>query len=331
MAVVTGASAGVGRTVVAACARRGLQVGLIARGRAGLEAAAEEALALGAPAVRIFQADVADSEAVEAAADQFERELGPIEIWVNNAMVSVFAPVWEITAAEFKRVTEVDYLGYVHGTVAALGRMRPRDHGAIVQVGSALAYRGIPLQSAYCGAKHAVQGFQDSLRSELLHEGSGVRVSMVHLPAMNTPQFGWVRTRLPNHPQPVAPIYQPEIAAEAILWAAEHGPRELNVGAITVGTRAGNALAPGLLDRYLARTGVSGQQTDQPIDRAAWRDNLDAPLDDDIDRGAHGVFGDQAKTCSPQTWAATHKLASAGAVGLLAAVAAGTATILGRR
>jgi hypothetical protein len=224
-------------------------------------------------------------------------------------MVSVFAPVWEITAAEFRRVTEVTYLGTVHGTLAALRHMRPRRRGAIVQVGSALAYRGIPLQAAYCASKHAIQGFNDSLRAELLHEYPGITLSMVQLPAINTPQFSWVRTRLPRHPQPVPPIFQPEVAADAVVWAADHGVRELNVGGPTLRARIGDAIAPGLLDHLLARSGVGfdAQQTDTPIDRSTWRDNLDRPEDEERDRGAHGIFDDQAKDRSLELWAATHR------------------------
>jgi NAD(P)-dependent dehydrogenase (short-subunit alcohol dehydrogenase family) len=322
--VVTGASAGVGRATAVELARRGARLGLIARGRAGLEAARAEALAAGSPRVELLPADVADADAVEVAADRAEAALGEIDVWINNAMQSVFAYAWDIAPEEFRRVTEVTYLGSVHGTLAALHRMRPRDRGTIVQVGSALAERSIPLQSAYCAAKHAVDGFCASVRTELLAEGSRIRLSRVQLPALNTPQFTWVRTRLPRHPQPVAPIYQPEVAARAIAWAAGHGPRELNVGSSTVLTRLGERVAPGLLDRYLARTGVDGQQTGEPVDLDAWRDNLDAPADEDEDRGAEGPFGDQAKDRSPQLWAGTHKR------GLLtgltaAAVAAGLA------
>jgi hypothetical protein len=226
-----------------------------------------------------------------------------------------------VTPEEYRRVMEVNFHGFVHGTQAALRRMRPRDRGTIVDVGSALAYRGIPLQSAYCASQHALQGFHDSVRAELAAEGSGVRYCMVHLPALNTPQFGWVRTRLPNHPQPVPPIFQPEVAARAIVWNAVHGRRELNVGASTVGTRIGAALAPGLLDRFLGRTGIEDQQTDQPIDRDAWDDNLEAPGDEERDMGVRGIFDEQAKDRSPFTWVNTHRLVSAGAVGALAGAA----------
>lgn len=224
--VVTGASAGVGRAIVREFARHGAHVGLLARGRDGLDGARREAEAAGGKAL-VVPTEVTDAEAVEAAAQTVEESLGPIDVWVNNAMASVFSPVKETKAEEYRRVTEVTYLGYVHGTLAALARMLERDRGTIVQVGSALAYRGIPLQSAYCASKHAVQGFTDSLRTELIHEGSGVRVTEVHLPALNTPQFGWVRSRLPNKAQPVPPIYRPEVAAEAVYWAAHHDRREM--------------------------------------------------------------------------------------------------------
>jgi NAD(P)-dependent dehydrogenase (short-subunit alcohol dehydrogenase family) len=300
--VVTGASAGVGRATVRAFARDGADIGLLARGIDGLEAARLEVEAAGGRAL-VLPADVADADQVEAAADRVERELGPIDIWVNNAMVSVFSPVKELQADEVKRVTEVTYLGVVHGTLAALKRMLPRDHGAIVQVGSALAYRGIPLQAAYCGAKHAIQGFTESLRCELLHDGSRVHVTMVQLPAMNTPQFDWVKSRMPREPQPVPPIYEPEIAAEAIVWAASHQRRELSVGAPTVAAIVGNKIASGLFDRYLAKTGYDSQQTDQPAD--PYRpDNLWAPLSGD--HGAHGRFAARSAKSSPQTWANEH-------------------------
>jgi len=296
--VITGASAGVGRAAVRAFARRGADIGLIARGRDGLEAARREVEEAGGRAI-VLPADVADHDAVEAAAARVERELGPIDVWVNNAMVSVFSPVKEMQPDEFQRVTEVTYLGVVYGTLAALKRMLPRDRGAIVQVGSALAYRGIPLQAAYCGAKHAIQGFSESLRCELLHDGSNVHVSMVQLPAMNTPQFDWVKSRLPRKAQPVPPIYAPEIAADAIVWAASHRRREMSVGAVTTGVIWANKLAAGLGDRYLARTGYDSQQTDEPADPDR-PNNLWHPLPGD--RGPHGRFGDRTTHSSPQTW-----------------------------
>jgi NAD(P)-dependent dehydrogenase (short-subunit alcohol dehydrogenase family) len=303
--VVTGASAGVGRAIVRAYAARGARIGLLARGLDGLLAARREVEAAGGEAL-VLPTDVADATHVEAAAEAVEETFGAIDVWINNAMVSVFSPIAEMTSEEFRRVTEVTYLGYVYGTLAALRRMRRRDHGVIVQVGSALAYRGIPLQSAYCGAKHAVQGFMDSLRSELLHEGSRVRVTMVQLPALNTPHFGWVKTRLPGAPQPVPPIFQPEVAARAVLWAADHGRTEMWVGGPTVLAILANRLAPRLVDRYLARTGYEAQQTAERVapDRT---DNLWYPVPGD--HGAHGSFDERARPRSLQLWLTTRRRA----------------------
>jgi NAD(P)-dependent dehydrogenase (short-subunit alcohol dehydrogenase family) len=295
--VITGASAGVGRATVREFARRGASIGLIARGRDGLEATRREVEQTGAQAFSV-EADVADAAAIEAAAAAIESRLGPIDIWINNAMVSVFSPIRQMTAGEFQRVTDVTYLGIVHGTLAALKRMLPRDRGTIVQVGSALAYRGIPLQSAYCAAKHAVQGFTESLRCELMHDGSRVHVTMVQLPALNTPQFSWVKSRLPREPQPVPPIFQPEVAARAIYWAAHHRRREVSVGMPTVAAIVGNNLAPGVGDWYLARTGYDAQQTDEPV--APRQDNLWAPVPGD--HGAHGSFDARARSFSLQWW-----------------------------
>ena len=322
--VVTGASGGVGRAVAREFGARGDRVALVARGEKGLEAAAGEIAEAGGRALPL-PTDVADADAVDTAAAKAEAELGPIDVWVNTAFSSVFAPFDQIGPAEFRRVTEVSYLGYVYGTRAALSRMRPRDRGTIVQVGSALAYRGIPLQTAYCGAKHAIQGFHEVLRCELLHEHSGVRTTMVQLPAVNTPQFTWLRNRLRRHAQPVPPIYQPEVAAKAIVYAAEHpGRREYWVGASTAGTLLANAVAPGLLDRYLARTGFRAQQTDQPHDPDD-PGNLWHPADaaDGHDFGAHGEFDAKSKDHSLQVWASQHHglLGAAGAAALaLAAV-----------
>lgn len=319
--VVTGASAGVGRAIALAFARGGDRVALLARGAAGLAAAKAEAEAAGAPAALAIPTDVAEADQVEAAAQRVEDELGPIDVWVNNAMASVFAPVSQMTPQEFRRVTEVTYLGYVHGALAALQRMRARDRGTLVFVGSALAYRGIPAQAAYCAAKHATQGFRDSLRAELFAEKSAVKLTTVTLPAINTPQFSWVRTRLPRHPQPMPPIYQPEVAAKAVVWAADHAPREVNIGAPTVLTRLAHTLAPSLLDRYLGASAIGDQQSDEPA--GPRRDNLDGPVDDGRDHGARGVFSERASQRSAQLWAVTHKphLAVAGAA--LAATAAG--------
>ena len=319
--VITGASAGVGRALSRAYGARGARIGLIARGRDGLEATRREIEALGSEAV-VCIADVADAEQVEAAAQTIEQTFGAPDIWINNAMASVFSPVRQMTADEFRRVTEVTYLGVVHGTLAALRRMLPRDHGSIVQVGSALAYRGIPLQSAYCAAKHAVQGFCDSLRAELLHDGSHVALTMVQLPALNTPQFDWVKSRLPNRAQPVPPIFQPEVAADAIVWAAESGRREVWVGMPTVKAILGDRVAPGVLDRVLARMGYDSQQTSEPEDPAR-PDNLWRPVSGD--HGAHGRFDARAQPVSLQVWATQHRqeltmLAS------IAAVALGLAT-----
>jgi short-subunit dehydrogenase len=316
---VTGASLGVGRATAAEFARRGYDVALIAREADSLEAAHAEIAALGGGRVLMAPADVASSDEVDAAADLIERELGPIDVWVNVAMTSVFAPVREYVAAEVRRTTEVTYLGYVHGMLAALRTMLPRDRGVIVNVGSALSYRSIPLQAAYCGAKHAMQGFTDSLRCELLHDRSGVSVTVVHLPAMNTPQFQQVRSKLPHEPQPVPPIYQPEVAARAVVRAAEHPRREYWIGIPTVAAIVGQRIAPGLLDRYLARTGFASQQMAEPADRER-PDNLEHPFPGDL--GTHGRFDEMAHARSPQAWASAHRrslgLASAAALGVAA-------------
>jgi NAD(P)-dependent dehydrogenase (short-subunit alcohol dehydrogenase family) len=296
--VVTGASAGVGRATAAAFGARGDRVALVARGEEGLEGAARDVERGGGRAL-ILPCDVADAAAVDAAGQRAEDELGPIDVWVNDAMAAVLMFVHETDPVDFRRVTEVTYLGCVHGTMAALKRMRPRDRGVIVQVGSALSYRAIPLQASYCGAKFAIRGFTDALRTELLHEKSGVKVTMVQLPGLNTPQFTWVRTTLRRHPKPVPPIYQPEVAAEAIVDAAGNPRREVWVGGSTVITILGNKLAPWLADRYLARSNVKAQQTDWPIDPGR-PDYLHAPLDEAGDRGAHGPFDGEAKPRSRQ-------------------------------
>jgi NAD(P)-dependent dehydrogenase (short-subunit alcohol dehydrogenase family) len=303
--MITGASAGVGRAVARAYAGRGARIGLLARGRAGLEGARQDTVALGGDAL-VLQADVANADEVERAAETLEAAFGPIDVWINNAMATVFSPVKLATADEFKRVTEVTYLGVVYGTLSALRRMLPRNRGSIVQVGSALAYRGIPLQAPYCAAKHAIQGFCDSLRAELLHDGSRVQLSMVQLPAMNTPQFEWMRSHLAHRGQPVPPIFQPEVAADAIVWAADHGRREVYVGFPTVAAIVGNKLAPGAGDWYLARTGIASQQTDEPEDPDR-PDNLWAPVDEDRDFGPHGRFGDEARGRSWQLWLTEHR------------------------
>ena len=316
--VITGATAGVGRATARAFAARGDGVALLARGEDRLEATRSELAAAGARVIAC-SVDVADAAAVEAAAQRAEDELGPIDVWVNCAMTSVLAFVHETSAEEFRRVSEVDYLGYVHGTLAALQRMRPRDRGTIVMVGSALAYRGIPLQASYCAAKHAIRGFADALRCELMYEGSGVKVTTVHLPGLNTPQFGWVRTTLRRQPQPVAPFYQPELAAAAVLWASDHPRREFFVGGPTVATIVANRLAPRIADRYLTRTSVDAQQAESPIDPGR-PDYLFEPLPGD--RGAHGQFDDEAKERS-LAWTLTKRRARiAGGAAATAALAA---------
>src|SRR5215217_6153578 len=293
------------------------------RGETGLDGAVKDIERAGGQALAI-PTDVAEYGQVEAAAEQVTGTLGPIDIWVNVAFTSVFAPFTQIRPEEFKRVTEVSYLGYVYGTRAALDRMLARDQGTIVQVGSTLAYRGIPLQTAYCGAKHAIQGFTEALRCELLHQGSRVRITMVQLPAVNTPQFDWVLNRLPNHPRPVAPVYQPEVAAKAVVHAAGHpGRREYWVGGSTVGTLVANKLVPGLLDRYLARTGYEAQQTDQPVDPGR-PVNLWEPVDGrgGRDFGGHGAFDDEAVNRSLQAWIGRHRGVAAAAGGLFASLLA---------
>ncbi len=311
--VITGASAGVGRATVRKFAKHGARVGLMARGLEGLKGTQKEVEELGSKAL-VFPVDVGNADRVEAAAAQIEADLGEIDIWINNAMTSVFSPVKEMTPEEFRRVTEVTYLGCVYGTLAALKRMIPRNRGVIVQVGSALAYRGIPLQAAYCAAKHATQGFCDSLRCELLHDKSNVRVTMVQLPALNTPQFGWVKSRLPRRAQPVPPIFQPEVAAEAIYFAAHHPRREFYVGLPSVKAIVANKIAPGLLDQILARSGYDSQQYDGPEDPNR-PDNLWQPVPGD--HGAHGAFDERGKDCSPQLWASEHRALIATGVAML--------------
>ncbi len=292
--VITGASAGLGRATAREFGRHGAKVGLIARGIEGLEAAKREIESAGGSAL-VLPLDVADANAMEDAAASVEQEFGPIDVWVNNAMTSVFSPVREMRADEYKRVTEVTYLGVVHGTLAALKRMLPRNRGTIVQVGSALVYRSIPLQSAYCAAKHAIAGFTDSLRCELIHDNSKVRVTMVQMPALNTPQFGWVKSRLKRKAQPVPPIFQPEVGARAIYWAAHHSRREIYAGWPTVEAIIGNKIAPGWLDRYLGKTGFDSQQTTEPEDKDR-PDNLWNPVNGD--HGAHGTFDQRAHESS---------------------------------
>lgn len=325
--VVTGASGGVGRATARAFAARGARVALLARGREGLAAAADEVQRAGGEAL-VVTVDMADAKAVDDAAQQVVDAFGHIDVWVNNAFAGVFAPFTEITPDEFRRVTEVTYLGYVFGTRAALHHMLPRDRGTIVQVGSALAYRGVPLQSAYCGAKHAIQGFNESLRCELLHTGSGVRTTMVQLPGLNTPQFDWVLNRMPGRARPIAPVYQPEVAARAIVHAASHGRRrEYWVGGSTVATLLANAVAPGLLDRHLARTAFDAQQDERDEGEYGGPGNLWMPADGPHGRdfGAHGRFDDEAVPDSPQDWVSRNRgrmgmgVLAAGGLGAVAA------------
>lgn len=325
--VVTGASAGLGRAIVEEFARHGAQIGLLARGRERLEEAKREAELLGGKALAL-PTDVADYAQVERAAETVEREFGPIDIWVNDAMVGVMSPVKEMQPPEYRRVTEVTYLGQVHGALVALKRMLPRDRGKIVLIGSALAYRGIPLQSAYCGAKHAIEGFADSLFAELIHDKSKVSVTTVQMPAMNTPQFNWVKTRMPRKPQPVPPIYQPEVAARAVYWAAHHKRRRMDVGLSTGIVITGNKFAQWLGDWYLGKTGYKSQQYDGEVP-ATRPDNLWEPAPGKY--GAHGDFDARAKSRSFQVWVNTHRGLVGGAVlGVTAVSAACVALLRGR-
>jgi len=320
--VVTGASAGLGRSIVREFARKGADVALIARGIEGLEGAKKEVEQAGGRAL-VLPLDIADAQAVENAAAEIEQKLGPIDVWVNNAMNSVFSPVKEMEADEYKRVTEVTYLGQVYGALSALKRMLPRDSGSIIFVGSALAYRGIPLQSAYCAAKHAIEGFFDSLRTELMHDNSNVHISMVQLPAMNTTQFKFVKTRLPFKPRPMGTIYQPEIAAEVIEFASRNPRREYYVGWPTVKSIVGNKIAPWYADWVLSRNGYQGQMTDEPEDPER-KHNLWQPLPGD--HGAHGTFDQKARDFSAVTWASLHK----GAVAASLLVVAGALFLVNR-
>jgi NAD(P)-dependent dehydrogenase (short-subunit alcohol dehydrogenase family) len=318
--VITGASGGIGRASARLFAKQGDHVALLARGSTGLEAVAHEVRALGGTALPI-SVDTADQEALDRAADRIEDELGPIDVWVNDAFTSVFARFIDIEPEEFRRVTDVSYLGFVNGTRTALRRMLPRDRGVIVQVGSALAHRGIPLQSAYCGAKHAMWGFHESLLTELRHDHSNVHVTTVAMPGVNTPQFTWVLSKLPKKAQPVPPFYQPEVAARGVLFAADHPERRAYwVGIATAGTIVANRVAGGLLDRYLALTGVASQQTpeDKDLDQPV---NLWHPADGQSGRdfGAHGPFDDRAFSHSPQQWASQHRRALAVTAGVAAA------------
>jgi NAD(P)-dependent dehydrogenase (short-subunit alcohol dehydrogenase family) len=327
--VITGASAGIARATARLYGERGANVGLIARGEAGLDGAVHDVVEAGGKALAV-STDVADYQQVEDAARQVEEFFGPIDVWINVAFTSVFAPFAEVSPDEFRRVTEVSYLGFVYGTMVALDRMRPRGQGTIVQVGSALSERSIPLQSAYCGAKHAINGFTSSLRCELLHEHSGVHITVAQMPAVNTPQFSWVRSRLPRHPQPVPPIYQPEVVARGVLFAADHPRRrQYWVGASTAATIFVNKFVPALLDRYLARTGFDSQQTSEQVDDDR-PDNLYEALDGQggKDHGAHGIFDSRSHSRSAQVWLDEH---TAGLAGLAAGAAVATGVVAGQR
>ncbi|MHB0776444.1 SDR family oxidoreductase [Halomonas sp. WWR20] len=320
--VITGAGAGLARATAREFARHGAHLGLISRDPGRLEAVKSEVEALGGRAVTV-SADVSDAAQVEQAAELIEAQLGPIDIWVNGAMTTVFSPLHAMSPEEFRRVTEVTYLGFVHGTMAALKRMRARNHGTIVQIGSALAYRPIPLQTAYCGAKHAIKGMTEGLRCELMNEGSSVHVTLVEMPGLNTPQFDWCKSHLPRRARPVAPVYQPEVGARAVYWSAHHRRRQLYVGLSSVLTIWGNKLAPGLMDRFMAKTAVSGQQTSEPQDSAR-PDNLWQPVKGEV--GARGRFGHEAHDRSVQQWVTTHRRQiglAAGAALLVGAAACG--------
>lgn len=327
--VITGASGGVGRATAQAFGKRGASVCLVARGAAGLDGAKRDVERLGGRAI-IVAGDSADPQTHERAAQQAEDTFGPIDIWVNVAFTTVFSPFTEIKPDEYKRVTEVTYLGYVYGTQAALRRMLPRNRGKIVQVGSALAYRGIPLQTAYCGAKHAIQGFTEALRAELIHNQRDVHLTMVQLPAVNTPQFTWGRNKMPRKAQPVPPIYQPEVIAEAIYWAAHHKKRQLYIGGSTVTVIMGNKFFAGFGDWYLGKTGYNSQMRDEPRDPNQ-PDNLFHPADTTQDYGSHGAFDQRSIDHSYEVWAAEHKgIVAAACAGLAGAAIAGSLVALRR-
>ena len=325
--VVTGGTAGVGRATVREFARNGANVAVLARGKDRLEATKREVEELGGRALAI-SVDVADAAAVEKAADRIERELGPIDVWVNNAFAGIFARFLDVTPEEYERVTAVTYFGQVNGTRAALKRMIPRDRGSIVLVGSALAYRGIPLQSAYCGSKHAIQGMIDSIRSELLHDKSGVTITMVQLPGLNTPQFDWIRAKLPGKPRPIGAVYQPEIAARAIYFAAHTDRKEIEVGFPAAKAIWGDKFISSSLDEYLAKVGFDGQQSEEPAspDR---KDNLFEAVEGDFE--AHGRFDCEATDSSPELWATMHKKQiGLGALGVAVAAAVGGFMLAGK-
>ena len=323
IAVVTGGSAGVGRATVRALAERGYDVAVLARGRAGLEGAAADVRTRGGRGLAI-ECDVADHDAVESAADRVEHELGEVDVWVNVAFVGALAFFWDTTPEEYRRMTDVTYMGQVNGTRAALRRMRPRDRGVIVNVGSAMAFRSIPLQSAYCGAKHAVKGFTESVMTELKHEKSSVRICMLQLPGLNTPQFDWNLNKMPDHPMPVPPVFQPELPARAIAFLAEHPRRQMWVGISTAYTIIGERLAPWLADLYLARTGVDSQQINADLPHHG--SNVFEARDVEADRGAHGPFDEQAHDSDPVLWLSLHRRAVASGMAAAGVVAAGLLT-----
>ena len=327
--VITGSSGGVGRATAKAFAKHGASICLVARGEAGLDGAKQDVERLGGRAIIVI-GDTSDPQTHERAAQAAEDAFGPIDIWINVAFTTVFSPFMEIHPDEYRRVTEVTYLGYVYGTQTALRRMIPRNRGKIVQVGSALAYRGIPLQTAYCGAKHAIQGFTEALRAELIHNNRDINLTMVQLPAVNTPQFTWGRNKMPRKAQPVPPIYQPEVIAEAIYWAAHHKKRQLYVGGSTVTVIMGNKFFAKFGDWYLGKTGYKSQMRDEPKDPNQ-PDNLFEPADTTKDYGAHGAFDSRSTDRSYQTWAAEHKGIVAGALAALAGAAFAGSFVLGRR
>jgi NAD(P)-dependent dehydrogenase (short-subunit alcohol dehydrogenase family) len=326
IAVVTGGTAGVGRAAVRELAQHGWDVAVLARGEAGLDAAVRDVESAGGRGLALT-ADVADFDEVSKAADRVERELGPIDLWVNNAFSGSLRYFWDTGIAEYRRITEVTYFGQVNGTQVALALMRPRNRGVIVQIGSALGFRGIPLQSAYCGAKHAIKGFTESVVTELKHEKSAVRVCMVQLPGLNTPQFDWNDNEFDQHPQPVAPVFQPELAARAVRYLADHPRRNMWVGVSTAYTILGNRFAPSFLDWYLARTTVAGQLADSGGPRHG--SNVFEPRDDDADRGAHGMFDRTAHSRDPWSWTSMHRVPVGAA--LAVAAAAGIAAVRSRR
>jgi NAD(P)-dependent dehydrogenase (short-subunit alcohol dehydrogenase family) len=319
VAVVTGGTAGVGRATVREFARKGYDVAVLARGRAGLAGAVADVRGAGGQGIGIAT-DVADHETVEAAAEQVEHELGEIDVWVNVAFVGSLAFFWDTTPEEYKKMTDITYMGQVNGTRAALTRMRRRNRGVIVNVCSAMSYRSIPLQSAYCGAKHAVKGFTESIMTELMQEKSKVKICMIQLPGLNTPQFNWNLNKMPKHPMPVAPVFQPELPAKGIVFLAEHPRRNMWIGVSTAYTILGERLAPKVADFYLARTGVSGQQTSQDLPRLG--SNVEEPRDEEADQGAHGPFDDKAYSRDPVTWLSMHRRKVLSGIGVSALVGA---------